>query len=132
MSPLIKYARLCRSFSALYGDRGSGEYDVAVAAALTGVLALNGWTVALIALSFCNPQSSAVPSVDRASLLFVASIVFFGKLALIKYIRRRSDRDPAFHRATLGASVAISHRCLLVSGSIFAFVLIGSLLLKRH
>jgi hypothetical protein len=98
MNPFVAYAKLPMSFRKLYQSRGGGRgnFLVAVACAMTGLLIVNIWSVLLIVVSVTHTSLVGKHHIEAGPYALLLAFVFGLEILFVRFVFRRADSDPTF------------------------------------
>jgi len=98
MNPFVAYAKLPMSFRNLYqSKRGRrGNFVIAIACAMTGLLLVNIWSVLLIVASVTHTSLVGRHRIEAAPYALILAFAFVIEVLFVGFVFTRADRDPTF------------------------------------
>jgi hypothetical protein len=113
MNPFVAYSKLPMSFRNMYqrGGGGRGNFMVAIACAMTGLLVLNIWSVLLVVVIVTHTSLVGKHYIEAGPYALLLVVVFAFEILSINSVFRRADSDPTFAHQVRSTSPMVS-KCM--------------------
>jgi hypothetical protein len=122
MNPFVLYSRLPMSFRNLYQSMrgGRGNFVVAIACAMSGLLIVNIWSILLIVVSVTHTSLVGKRNIEAGSYALFLAIVFILEVLFVRFVFRRADSDPTFGNQVRLTSPTVSKWYAGISAGLLA------------
>jgi hypothetical protein len=110
MNPFVAYAKLPMSFRNLYQSRrsGRGNFVVAIACAMSGLLIVNIWSLLLIVVSVTHTSVVGKRYIEAGPYALILAFVFVLEILFVRFVFGRADSDPTFAKQVQSTRPTVS------------------------